>query len=480
MANGNIPLDKARAITVIDLGFGDAGKGLSTDYFVRKLGATAVVRFNGGAQAGHNVVTTDGVHHCFSQFGAGTFSNGVTTWLGPNFVLHPTGLLSESNRLAALGIRGPLSRLHVHERCPIITPYHQALGRLRELSRGQARHGSCGVGFGEAVADVRNHRPHLVAADLLDVARARKLLSAIEEHKRDALSRLIELDVRIGAVHDELSYFSEAYRSDAWLQQASALARSLRILRDETWHQELATHRYVVFEGAQGLLLDEDHGFFPHTTYSRCDFTFAESIASRCGFGSDNALVGITRAFSVRHGAGPLPSELPELNRTLREPHNTHGPWQGSVRVGALDLVLLKYARARLETQKTLDGLFVTHLDQVTPHWQWVRTYASNSQSGSHHESMSLLTPREVPSPADWHARQALTTHLERLRISPEYLALSSRTPGSEFAEMLRQELDIPHLLGSFGPSVGSVVDRGTNAEVTCAVRNIRPRTEAV
>ena len=143
-----------RVSIVVDLGFGDAGKGLVTDALVRRDGAGLVVRYNGGAQAGHNVVTREGQHHTFAQFGAGSFVPGVRTFLAHPFVLHPTALLVEGDLLRARGVGDIFERLRVSERARVITPFHQAMNRLRELARGEARHGSCGVGVGETVQDL--------------------------------------------------------------------------------------------------------------------------------------------------------------------------------------------------------------------------------------------------------------------------------------------------------------------------------------
>jgi len=141
------------AFLVVDLGFGDAGKGLLCDYLVRATRAPWVVRFNGGAQAGHNVVTADGRHHTFSQFGAGTFVPGVRTYLARDVVVHPTALASEARHLASVGVRDAMQRIQIDPECRVTTPFHQASNRVRELLRGIARHGSCGVGVGETVHD---------------------------------------------------------------------------------------------------------------------------------------------------------------------------------------------------------------------------------------------------------------------------------------------------------------------------------------
>src|SRR3954468_4538538 len=128
---------------LVGLGFGDCGKGLFTDALCRRWPVHTVVRFNGGAQAGHNVVLPDGRHHTFSQFGAGTFVPGVRTLLAAPVVVHPTALLVEDAVLRGAGVHDALARLTIAATCRLTTPYHQAAGRLRERLRGTQAHGSC-------------------------------------------------------------------------------------------------------------------------------------------------------------------------------------------------------------------------------------------------------------------------------------------------------------------------------------------------
>src|SRR5581483_3933927 len=136
-----------RAIISVGLGFGDEGKGATVDFLARKLGADLVVRYSGGSQAGHNVQLPDGRRHTFSQFGAGTLAaipDHPRTYLGPNVIIDPLALAREARHLADLGVRDPARLVTVHPRCLVASPWHQAANRLRELARGDARHGSCG------------------------------------------------------------------------------------------------------------------------------------------------------------------------------------------------------------------------------------------------------------------------------------------------------------------------------------------------
>ena len=134
-----------RAYIIIDLGFGDAGKGLLTDFLTRRFEAGLVVRYNGGAQAGHNVVTPDGRQHTFSQFGAGTFIPGVRTILSRHGVIDPVALLVEGDVLETKGVPDVYTRLRISAQALIITPFHRAANRVREQARGADRHGSCGA-----------------------------------------------------------------------------------------------------------------------------------------------------------------------------------------------------------------------------------------------------------------------------------------------------------------------------------------------
>jgi adenylosuccinate synthase len=177
---------KHHAITVVDLAYGDCGKGSIVDFLTRHHSAHTVIRFNGGPQAGHNVVTPDGRDHTFSQFASGTFIPATRTLLSRFMLIEPYALLNEAAHLSAIGINDALSRLLIDQHCPVITPPHQAANRLRELARGDKPHGTCGLGIGELMQDTLDH-PQLMlrASDLADAAVVRKRLSVIADLKHD-------------------------------------------------------------------------------------------------------------------------------------------------------------------------------------------------------------------------------------------------------------------------------------------------------
>jgi len=356
-----------RAFVVADLGFGDAGKGLVVDHLVRRTGARLVVRHNGGAQAGHNVVTPDGRHHCFAQLGAGSFVPGVRTHLSRFFVLHPGALLVEAQRLGTVGVADVLTRVEVDARALVITPFHQAACRLRERSRAEARHGSCGVGVGEAVHDALvADEDALRARDLSDTPRLRRLLRRARDRVAESLGEALTSSHPREGMGRERSVFERPQLLDVWEDATRAFAAQVATVDEGALGRHLAEPDAVIFEGAQGVLLDQDWGFHPHTTWSRCTSENALTLLKEADSTREVTRLGVTRSYMVRHGPGPLPSEA--FGPELPQPHNPDNAWQGRLRSGALDLVLLRYA---LEVTGSVDALVVTHLDALDGRGAW-------------------------------------------------------------------------------------------------------------
>lgn len=344
-------------VALIDLGFGDAGKGKFVDAWVRASGAHTVVRFNGGAQAGHNVVLPDGRHHTFSQWGAGSFVPGVATVLAEPVVVHPGALLQEARALIALGVRDAWSRLLIDARCRVTTPFLQAAGRLREWARGAAAHGSCGVGFGETVA-LSLERP-AIGLRYAELAHPARALGRLREQQAWLRSQWPQAPCE-SALADWAALQDDTL-AERWLVQAHEAWRLAPDRSPEAIAERLGQPGTVVFEGAQGVLLDEDHGFHPHTTWSRVTPAAAQDVLVNLGLGSPLRRYGIVRSYLTRHGAGPLPTHDADLD-CLPELHNLDDGWQGRFRRGHPDGLLLRHAAAACGP---LDGLLVSHLDAL-------------------------------------------------------------------------------------------------------------------
>ncbi|XVS67981.1 adenylosuccinate synthetase [Actinosynnema sp. CA-299493] len=337
-------------VVVVGLGFGDEGKGAVVDALCHHTPVTAVVRFNGGAQAAHNVVVGNR-HHTFSQFGSGTLA-GVPTHLSRHVLVEPIALAGEARELARLGVTDPLRLLSIDADALLTTPIHVAANRAREDARGHARHGSCGKGIGEtawygllggaAPGDVVEDQE--VIGDpgppptVGDCARP-----AVLRAKLDALARFYEPLIGAGPPVDDLV---SLYRD---------FAGAVRVTTGDEVGR-LADRGRLVFEGAQGVLLDQWRGFHPHTTWSTVTPDNARSL-----LGHRRATVlGVTRTYQTRHGAGPLPTEDDHVLARFPERHNDTGHYQGSWRAGHLDAVLLRYA---VDACRGVDALAVTHLD---------------------------------------------------------------------------------------------------------------------
>ena len=377
-----------RAILTVGLGFGDEGKGAAVDYLSRQYDADLVVRYCGGSQAGHNVQLPDGRRHTFSQFGAGTFADQrPRTFLGPNVIIDPPALRREAQHLVELGVAHPARLLTIHPDCLVTTPWLRLLNQLREHARGADRHGSCGQGIGEARCYWLKHgRDAVVAADLRD----RHVLRAkLEIQRQRVLLESQELLPRItGDVLAEM---------ELWRLNATAVTDELaEALPTAVTVADCPDFRTAVFEGAQGVLLDEYRGFHPHTTWNTVTLHHAWELVEATGV-TEVAVLGITRTYLTRHGAGPLPTYNADLTERLRDPGNPANAWQGSLRCGWLDLPLLRYAAACVGP---LDGLVVNHLDQVDGRFQMCERYDTE-----------FLKNSPAPNLA-WQAR--LTEQLQR------------------------------------------------------------------
>ncbi|MFO0586662.1 MAG: adenylosuccinate synthetase [Polyangiaceae bacterium] len=434
-----------RAVLVTDLGFGDAGKGLVTDHLVRRLGARLVVRSHGGAQAGHNVVTPDGRHHTFAQLGAGTFVPGVRTFLGRHMVVHPTALLTEAAHLASVGVGDALSRLHISEQALFISPFQQAMNRLRELCRGDARHGSCGVGVGEAVKDSLQFPNEALRMGLFrSPIKLRMALARQQERKREEMKRELPFLPRYPSVERERWVLEDPSIPARFIEAIQPL-RNVPIVADSWFREALSTEETVIFEGAQGVLLDEDVGFHPYTTWSRCTFARGLTMLREASFQGEIERIGVLRTYAVRHGHGPFPTEDRSLDKLLPEPHNEDGPWQGRVRRGWPDVALSRYA---LEACGGADSLAITHLDALprVAAWQVCTKYTNPDDAGN----PLVLTPPATP---DLERQAAVTERLAK--ATPVYEAVEwSGDGGAERAtRYFGEALGVPVRLAAYGPS---------------------------
>jgi adenylosuccinate synthase len=444
-----------RLVALVDLGFGDCGKGLFTDALCRRWPVHTVARFNGGAQAGHNVVLPDGRHHTFSQFGAGTFVPGVRTLLASPVVVHPTALLVEASFLRRAGVDGALARLAIAASCRITTPYHQAAGRLRERLRGTRAHGSCGVGVGETVAHAIAHPGEALRyADLAHPRRTRDKLAAI----RRTLAAQFDACAHDG--DQELLALRDDALAERWLEQACRLAQLVAPADEAAVAAMFRRDGTLLFEGAQGVLLDEWRGFHPHTTWSDVTPAAAQAVAAAAGVDEPVVRLGIARAYLTRHGAGPFPTHDAALD-TLAEPHNDDHGWQGRFRRGHPDAVLLRYA---IDAAGPFDGLLVSHLDALDREaLRWCSSYQAMS-SGDDADlcdrnavDVGRIVGLKLGPRGDLTHQERLTRLLERARPVVDDAPIAS--PG-ELLERMESIAGCDAWFTSSGPTHQHVAER--------------------
>lgn len=331
---------------VVGLGFGDEGKGTMTEYFARERGATATIRFNGGQQAAHNIVREDGTHHTFSQFGAATLE-GVPSYLSKHCTLDPFLLFEEALHLRDIAGINPYETFAVSKNTLVTTPFHVMANHNKESARGNNRHGSVGVGFGETIwYDMLHPEMSIRAQDLFRPnALFEKLITYADFGFSEGILPVMSVE-QVTQLRDQL------------MQAAEPI-----FMVDDEYILDVINDGTVIFEGAQGLLLDQEYGFHPHTTWSHTTPRNALSLITDAGgTRADATVVGITRSYHTRHGAGPFPT-VDQFPDAPHEPHNGFSEAQGSFRTGAFDLPLFRYALGVVAP----DEVALTFADVHTP-----------------------------------------------------------------------------------------------------------------
>jgi adenylosuccinate synthase len=375
------------AILVTGLGYGDEGKGAVVDYLAHTEDRVRGVVFtNGGAQRAHNVVSGKR-HHTFSQFSSATFVPGVKTYHAATAMVDPHAFFLEADDLVEQLVVRPWERVTVHPEALITTPFHVAANKIHALHNG---HGSCGMGIGETALDAikypiavlraRDLRDPKVVYEKLHDAQLRMRRRA---HSVGLLKSSVKLNQLFNTLHDfePIKEIMEVYRIFAKVVRIAEF--DINADPDQTW----------IFEGSQGVLLDEYSGFHPHTTWSKTAGQNAKNLLAE--FEGNVRNVGVLRSFMTRHGAGPFVTEDPAMNDDERfaEHHNGQGEWQGAWRRGWTDMVALEYA-ARV-AQPT--ELAITHMDRVrcarrsTATSSWVQRCPSLSQQRTGQKSSAAF-----------------------------------------------------------------------------------------
>ncbi|MEO8402800.1 MAG: adenylosuccinate synthase [Gammaproteobacteria bacterium] len=332
-----------KSIIILGSQWGDEGKGKVVDLLMDQ--ASVVVRFQGGHNAGHTLVI-NGEKTILRLIPSGILHPNVQCLIGNGVVLSPTALLQEMGELERKGI--PVTKqLRISDACTLILPYHVALDQAREKAKGKAAIGTTGRGIGPAYED-KVARRALRFGDLFDEKRFRAKLEEALDYHNFILQNYHQ--------HDPIDFHQVC-------DGALALVPQLRPMRADV-SALLAHHREqgnnIIFEGAQGTLLDVDHGTYPFVTSSN---TVAGAASIGSGFGPRyfDYILGIMKAYTTRVGAGPFPTELhDEIGQQLAKRGNEFGSVTGRPRrCGWLDMVILR----RSMQLNSFSGLCVTKLD---------------------------------------------------------------------------------------------------------------------
>ncbi|EEG87213.1 MULTISPECIES: adenylosuccinate synthase [Proteus] len=330
-------------VVVLGTQWGDEGKGKIVDLLTER--AKYVVRYQGGHNAGHTLVI-DGEKTVLHLIPSGILRENVVSIIANGVVLSPEALMKEMTQLEDRGI--PVrSRLLLSEACPLILPYHIALDNAREKARGEKAIGTTGRGIGPAYED-KVARRGLRVGDLFDKkAFAQKLKEIIEYHNFQLVNYYKVEPVDYQKTLDDIMAIADIL--------TGMVVDVSDLLYKATQNGEL-----VMFEGAQGTLLDIDHGTYPYVTSSN---TTAGGVATGSGLGPRYVgyVLGIIKAYSTRVGAGPFPTELfDEVGDFLREKGQEFGATTGrSRRTGWLDIVAIR----RAVQINSLSGFCMTKLD---------------------------------------------------------------------------------------------------------------------
>ncbi|MCF0147822.1 MAG: adenylosuccinate synthase [Clostridium sp.] len=315
------------AFVVLGAQWGDEGKGKMTDYLAEE--AQVIVRFQGGNNAGHTVEVGD-KQYKLHLIPSGILYDNKLNIIGNGVVVDPKALFTEIDYLQGEGVSVTPNKLIISDRAHVIMPYHKVLDNLKEKARGKNDIGTTGKGIGPCYTD-KFERAGIRICDLIDEEVFKEKLKENIEFKNKYIVNVLE---------------GEALNYDEILKEYLELAERLRPYVQDTsvrLYNEIKDDKTVLFEGAQGMLLDIDYGTYPYVTSSN---TTACGVASGSGIGPTmvtNA-VGIAKAYTTRVGKGPFPTELDnEIGEWIREKGHEYGVTTGrSRRCGWLDAVILK------------------------------------------------------------------------------------------------------------------------------------------
>ncbi|WP_274584219.1 adenylosuccinate synthase [Neisseria leonii] len=334
----------AKNVVVIGSQWGDEGKGKIVDWLAEEC--SGVVRFQGGHNAGHTLVV-GGKKTILRLIPSGILHENLDCFIGSGVVVSPEALLAEIDELNAAGVKNVEGRLKIAPTCPLILPYHIALDKAREASKGDKKIGTTGRGIGPAYEDKV----------------ARRAIRAVDLFDTEKIAEKIKANVALYNVQLEHLHGAEPIRYEDIMETINGFKdRILPMIHDvsRTLYEKGQKGERLLFEGAQGTLLDIDYGTYPYVTSSNCS---AGAAAPGAGVPPHmlHYVLGIVKAYTTRVGSGPFPTELfDEIGAGLAERGNEFGSVTGRARrCGWFDAAALK----RSIQVNGISGMCITKLD---------------------------------------------------------------------------------------------------------------------
>lgn len=451
-----------KVYTVTDLGGGDGGKGGVVHKLCALRKPHTVIKV-GGAQGSHGVTTASGRKFNFSQFGCGTF-NGAQTFISNRFVVSPVGLLNEAHALESeAGVCNPLALVSLDGNALCTTPFHGVASRLKELARKGNPRGIVGVGVGEAYLDSRNFPELAIYGRDLGAKNMRDRLLAVRRQKLEELGGILETEFLLSDI-DEVKRQIDLIRDDDFLnwslEQFEGVARLVRVVDEDYLRREiLSRDGVIVVESSHGILTDRYHGFHPHASRFRTLPETTWSLLRENDYAGDVVKLGVTRAYQIRHGAGPLVTESETMTNELL-PHEVGiaDRYRGKVRVGALDMIALRYALNVCGGSQAFDALAITWFDSVLRKDAWQvcdRYIGANDPSLFSSEGEILVRHGEDTEQLQHQERltKALFGCLPQLSTFPIRPNMPHNDAVALCTGVLAERLGTPVRMISFGPT---------------------------
>ncbi|MDD4697648.1 MAG: adenylosuccinate synthetase [Fermentimonas sp.] len=364
-----------KALIIVGLGFGDEGKGLATDYLCLHNPDSIVVKYNGGHQSAHHVITKEGKNHIFSQFGAGSFRN-IPTYRSKYCTFEPMSFINELKTL------GSSPTLYIDEECPVTTYFDILFNQLKDISNTEVRIGSTGTGYRTTIERQKHLAEKLTFKNLFIYSDFENKLERIQEYYRTRtnLETCFIFDSFNHEAELEKYYIAVEEIKKLILNNNIVMVKEEDIFLSDVW-------KTYIFEGSQGILLDQNYGTKPHITLSNTTSQNAQDMIKRYNeVDFSKTIYYVTRAYQTRHGHGPFREKSHNfiLINNCNE-SNQINEFQGVFKTNFLDIDQLNYALEcdNIYSNGVDKNLLITCLDHFTS--EIIKVFEHNNEVDMHY-----------------------------------------------------------------------------------------------